>query len=83
MKVKIQCLGWTKAADNLEWQIPYGYYTYLCTAANGIVVKQYIAKTDPNNGPIPDGEYELSDEDWSFDNPRWDKEIICEEIEIQ
>ena len=81
MKVKITCLGWTKAPNNLEWQMPYGYYSYLCEAENGIVTKQYIAKQEADGVNIPNGVYDLTDADWSYDNPIWDKEVICEEIQ--
>lgn len=74
MKVKIQNMGWCCGFAPLfvDW------YRYLCQAANGIITwvntSQYIL----------DGEYELPDEDWSYDNPRWEQEAQqeCEEIEV-
>lgn len=84
MKVKIQCMGWTRAPVGDEMYLPYGYRTYLCVAENGIVCYQHIAVTDKSDEQIPDGTYELKDEDWSFDNPKWEKmaEEDCEQIEV-
>ena len=78
MKVKIANMGWNKAPDCIEYLMPSGWYRYLCIAANGIVA--WVNTTQF----IPDGEYDLKDEDWSYDNPRWDKEAdqVCEEIEV-
>lgn len=73
MKVKIEQIGWRRAPETMEAMIPYGYYGYLCTAENGIVVWQYIARSAPDDLGIPSGEYELADADWSYDNPRWEK----------
>lgn len=74
MKVKIQNMGWSAGFAPLfaDW------YRYLCTAANGIVT--WVNTTQY----IQDGEYELPEEDWSYDNPRWEKEAeqVCEEIEV-
>lgn len=84
MNVKITCLGWNRAPANLAMYCPYGYRTYLCVAENGIICRQHIAVTDKNDEQIKDGIYELSDSDWSYDNPRWEElaEKDCEEIEI-
>lgn len=81
MTVTIKCLGWCAAPIADRWRMPYGYYAYLCQAANGIITKQYIAKDSPNASPIADEDYELPDADWSLTNPIWDKEVECEEIQ--
>lgn len=52
------------------------YWSYTLTAANGIITKVY------STADYEDGDYELPDEDWSYDNPRWEEEKDCEEIEI-
>lgn len=75
MKVKITNYGWN-GGSSASMYTPW--YRYLCQAANGIITwvntSQYIE----------DGEYELSDKDWSWDNPRWDAEADsdCEIIEV-
>lgn len=76
MKVKIEHCGWGRSAPNIEPFYPYGYHIYLCTAANGIVCHSVEYVEDVNDRPLPNGEYELPDEDWSYDNPRWEKEEV-------
>lgn len=78
MKVKIQCMGWSKAPNGQEYLMPEGWYRYLCIAANGIVT--FVNTTQQ----IVEGEYELADSDWDYENPRWEKEMEqdCEEIEV-
>lgn len=71
MKVKITQLGWAATPKEYEWIKPCGYVGYLCEAANGIICKRYIWA---DAGFIPSGEYELPDADWSYDNPRWDRD---------
>lgn len=84
MKVKIQFMGWSKAPGNAEIYCPFGYRTYLCIAENGIICYQHIAIVDKQDDVIKDGEYELPDSDWSYDNPKWEAlaEQDCEEIEV-
>lgn len=65
MLVKIENWGWNAP---LPCTLGIPYYTYLCIARNGIVVQ--LSSTVK----IESGEYELSDEEWSLDNPRWDSE---------
>lgn len=70
MKVKIEHRGWCRCAPNIEFMFPHGYHRYLCTAANGIIVYIHI----PADGSvIDDGDYELPDKDWSYDNPKWEQ----------
>lgn len=72
MKVKVKQMGWSKAADDVEWLHPQGYYCYLLTAANGVVCKHY--EWADSNKLIPEGEYDMPDEMFALDNPKWDME---------
>lgn len=76
MKVHIKQMGWHGGTSASLWT---PWWTYLLTAENGIIVKVHSTVW------YDDGDYELKDEDWSYDNPRWDKliEQDCEEIEIE
>lgn len=73
MKVRIEFGGWTKAPTDMEWLHPNGYYNYLLYAANGIIVHR--SEWCDSNEVIPEGEYDLPDEMFAYDNPEWDKEI--------
>ena len=73
MKVKVEKGGWHSGFAPLFAP----YWTYTLSAENGIITAIYSTQD------YEDGIYELPDEDWSYDNPRWDKEIDCEEIEIE
>lgn len=70
MRVKLEHRGWCRAAPNIEYMFPHGYHNYLATAENGIIVTIRVPAGD---AVIPDGEYEMRDEDWSYDNPKWEQ----------
>lgn len=75
MKVHLKQEGWhggTSASLFAPW------WTYTLTAANGIITQVHSTQW------YDDGDYELPDEDWSYDNPRWEKleQALCEEIEV-
>lgn len=70
MKVSIENWGW-HCGHSGTFFTPW--YSYLCKAANGIITWVHTTQY------IQTGEYELSDEEWSLDNPRWDDEK-CEEV---
>lgn len=72
MKVKLEHKGYcgTGAYNNMLLYAPHGYHRYLLIAANGIIV--YVAQP-VENGLVPDGEYDMPDAVFSYDNPLWDK----------
>lgn len=72
MKVTVKQLGWSKAADADEWLHPQGYYSYLLIAENGVVCR-YNEWADSNK-LIPEGEYDMKDEMFELDNPKWESE---------
>ena len=78
MKAKVEFMGWTKAPDDCEWLHPQGYYNYLITGSNGMIF--HYAEWADSNKLIVDGEYDLPDEMFDFNNPKWEadnEEIVA------
>ena len=71
MKVKIEHRGWhgINQYSSMFLYAPHGYHKYLCIAENGIIVFLAVPAGEPI---LKDGEYELPDKDWSYDNPKWE-----------
>lgn len=72
MKVQVKQRGWSKAPDCIEWQHPDGYYNYLLIAANGIVCLHH--EWADSNKLIPEGEYDMPDSMFDYDDPKWEAE---------